>query len=272
MSSTLMMILVDFLRLLVWAALLLAVLTPMERLVGLRKIPLRRPGRLTDIGWYFLNGLLLKWLLLVPTAAVAALAHAAVPSALHAWVASLPFGVRLAAVVVIGDFAAYWGHRWAHAVPALWRFHAVHHSAEQIDWLVNTRAHPVDLVFVRICGLVPLYALGLVQAHGNQLDPVTALYMVIGTALGFFVHANVRWRFGWLEQVIATPAFHHWHHTNDGPAVVDKNFAAIFPWIDRLFGTLYLPPDRWPHRYGTDTAVPEGLGRQLVQPLRSPAG
>ncbi|WP_348754730.1 sterol desaturase family protein, partial [uncultured Aquincola sp.] len=227
----------------------------------------RRPGRVTDLCWYFFNGLLLKWLLLVPAMALAVLAHAAVPSALHAWVASWPLGLRLAAVVVLGDMAAYWGHRWAHAVPALWRFHALHHSAEQMDWLVNTRAHPVDLVFVRLCGLVPLYALGLVQAHGHALDPVTAAYMVLGTALGFFVHANLRWRFGWLEQWVATPAFHHWHHTNDDPAVQDKNFAAIFPWIDRLFGTLHLPAT-WPQRYGTATPAGDTWAAQMMQPLR----
>ena len=267
MTATLTSLAVDLARLLAWAAWLLLVLGPLERLFGLRRVAWRRAGRVTDLCWYFFNGLLLKWLLLVPAMALAVLAHAAVPSALHAWVASWPLGLRLAAVVVLGDMAAYWGHRWAHAVPALWRFHALHHSAEQMDWLVNTRAHPVDLVFVRLCGLVPLYALGLVQAHGHALDPVTAAYMVLGTALGFFVHANLRWRFGWLEQWVATPAFHHWHHTNDDPAVQDKNFAAIFPWIDRLFGTLHLPAT-WPQRYGTATPAGDTWAAQMMQPLR----
>ena len=29
-----------------------------------------------------------------------------------------------------------------------------------MDWLVNTRAHPLDIVFVRLCGFIPMYALG----------------------------------------------------------------------------------------------------------------
>ncbi|MES9906417.1 MAG: sterol desaturase family protein [Sedimenticola sp.] len=46
---------------------------------------------------------------------------------------------------------------------------------------------------------------------------------------------------GWLEWLISTPVFHHWHYTHDGPEYVDKNYATMFPWIDRLFGTYYLP-------------------------------
>jgi len=83
---------------------------------------------------------------------------------------------------------------------------------------------------------------------------------------GFFVHANLRWRFGPLEWLLATPAFHHWHHTNDGPDCVNKNYAAMFPWVDRMFGTFYLPKT-WPAEYGTSTPVPETLIGQLLEPL-----
>jgi len=60
----------------------------------------------------------------------------------------------------VNDFGAYWGHRASHHIPFLWRFHAIHHSAEHMDWLVNTRAHPVDMVFTRLSGLVPVYRAG----------------------------------------------------------------------------------------------------------------
>jgi hypothetical protein len=88
-----------------------------------------------------------------------------------------------------------------------------------------------------------------------------------GTGLGLFIHANVRWRFGPREWLIASPAFHHWHHTNDGPALIDKNYAPLFPWVDCLFGTLYLPPHRHPAVYGTNTVVPAGLIGQLLDPF-----
>lgn len=85
-------------------------------------------------------------------------------------------------------------------LPEQLRFHSIHHSAKDIDFLTNTRAHPVDMVFTRTCGLIPVLAFGLTGGGPT----VTALFLVLGTLWGFFIHANVRWRFGFLERVIAT--------------------------------------------------------------------
>ena len=89
--------------------------------------------------------------------------------------------------------------------------------------------------------------------------------MVFSIFWGFFIHANLRWRLGWLESVIATPAFHRWHHTNDGDR--DHNYASTLPIYDRLFGTWHLPKRGVPSVFGTDTAVPDGLLGQLLGPL-----
>ena len=42
------------------------------------------------------------------------------------------------------DFVGYWTHRLAHEVPFMWRFHAVHHSPEHMDWVSGFRIHPFD--------------------------------------------------------------------------------------------------------------------------------
>ena len=55
-----------------------------------------------------------------------------------------------------------------------------------------------------------------------------------------FIHANVRFEFGWLKHILATPRFHHWHHGIEKEAI-DVNFAVHFPLLDRLFGTYHLP-------------------------------
>ena len=257
---------VDVLRLCLWLVLLTAVFVPLERVFGQRRAKLLRPQIGNDLFYYFLSSLLPAVLLALPLALLATAAGHAVPAAIHDAMHGLPLWVRLVLGLVVADVGSYWGHRFSHEWPVLWRFHALHHSAEHIDFLVNGRAHPVDLVWVRMWGLVPLYILGLanVGAAGSLVPVIVTLF---GVAMGFFIHANVRWRFGPLEWLLATPAFHHWHHTRTDH--IDHNYAATFPWIDRLFGSLYLP-GHFPAEYGTDTRVPPTLAGQLLTPFELP--
>jgi sterol desaturase/sphingolipid hydroxylase (fatty acid hydroxylase superfamily) len=76
------------------------------------------------------------------------------------------------------------------------------------------------------------------------------LVVLVSTAWGFFVHANLRWRFGPLEWLVATPAFHHWHHTYEQPH--NKNYSSMLPWMDRVFGTYHMPKALWPGQYGIE--------------------
>lgn len=245
--------------------LVMAIFAPLERFCAARRQKFLRRAFFTDLGYYFIGSLIPKLLLIVPLSLLAWCMHHAVPGGLYAFAARMPIGVRLAAALVAGEIGYYWGHRWMHEIPALWRFHAIHHSAEQMDWLVNTRAHPFDVVFGRFCGLVPMYILGLAQPMGDKPDVVPLLFALIGSLWGFFVHANVNWRFGKLEWLVSTPAFHHWHHSNDGPGLNDKNYAAMLPWIDWLFGTHYLPR-RLPEKYGVSGEVPPLIHVQMLRP------
>ena len=257
----------DVFKLCIWLLLLMAVFMPLEKLCARHPQKVFRKAFPTDLGYYFINSLLPKLLLILPLSMIAWALHYLAPNGVYSWIAAMPLGMRFAAAIVVGEFGAYWGHRWSHEIPLLWRFHSIHHGAEEMDWLVNTRAHPLDMVFTRLCGLVPIYVLGLAQPTGNTMDMVPLLYAIVGTVWSFFIHANVRWRFGWLEWLVSTPAFHHWHHTNDGPAYTDKNYTAIFPWVDKLFGTFYLPKQQWPTNYGIDAPTAPGLVGQLLQPF-----
>jgi sterol desaturase/sphingolipid hydroxylase (fatty acid hydroxylase superfamily) len=244
----------------IWLALLCVIFVPIERLAGVKRQAIFRPQLLTDLGYYALNSVFVGLVLGVPLIILAAAVHQFIPYRVLAAIAALPAWLRLILALLVGEVGFYWGHRLSHEIPFLWRFHSIHHSAREVDFLTNTRAHPVDMVFTRMCGFIPVLALGL---PGGSTT-VTALVLVIGTLWGFFIHANVRWRFGFLEHIIATPFFHRWHHTND--ARRDRNYAAMFPFVDHLFGT-YQSPDQWPAGYGIDAPMPASLGMQLLNPF-----
>ncbi len=246
-------------------AVMIAIFAPLEHWLAVR--PARRfaPDWPTNLAWFFFNGLTAVFILGPPTALVAYAVHAMLPAAITGAGAALPLWARMIAAMVVGEIGFYWGHRLMHEVPLLWRFHAIHHSAEHINFLVNTRSHPVDLVFTRLCGLALLYATGLAAPVGANPTLVPALVLFIGSLWSFFIHANLRLRLGWFEELLSTPAFHHWHHTRDDHR--DHNYAAMLPVMDRIFGTFHLPRE-WPAAYGTDTPVPAGVPAQLLAPFR----
>jgi len=259
---------IEIFRLTVWLAILVALFAPLEWLFGARPRKGLRDGIASDLGFYFLSSLVPGVLLGAPMAAIALVLNQVIPDDFRAWTAGLPLGVRLAAVLVVGEIGFYWGHRLSHQIPLLWRFHRVHHGAETLDWLINTRAHPVDMVFTRLCGLIPLYALGLAQPLGQSGSLAPILLLLVGTLWGFFIHANLRWRLGPLEWLLSTPHFHHWHHSRIDH--IDHNYASMLPWLDRLFGTHH-QPRAWPAEYGLAEPIRGGLVTQLIDPFSVPA-
>ena len=251
-------------RLTVWLVLLIAVFVPLEWLCALHPAKIWRKQIGVDLCWYFINSLVPAAVLSVPLALLARILHGLNPGGFYSIVAAWPLWAKLLAGLFVKDLGVYWGHRALHAFPFLWRFHAIHHSAEHMDWLVNTRTHPFDSVFTYFSGLAPVYLLGLAQTTGSPVDPTVSILIIFGTAWTFFIHANIRVRLGPLEWLISSPAFHHWHHTKDERR--DRNFAALFPIIDRIFGTVWLPKE-WPTAYGVDKEIPSTLAGQFFGPL-----
>jgi sterol desaturase/sphingolipid hydroxylase (fatty acid hydroxylase superfamily) len=257
-------LLIEIFRLSASLAILVAIFVPLERLFAAHSQKVLRKEIWTDLGYYFLNGLLLTLLLSVPIGLAAWALHRVVPAGLLETVAAWPLWGRVLATLVASEVGYYWGHRLSHTIPFLWRFHAIHHSAEQMDFLVASRAHPLDLVFSRFCALVPIYVLGLAVPANLKSSQLPILVTLVTFAWGYFIHANLRWRLGPLEWLISTPGFHHWHHTRSGP--IDRNFASTLPWLDWLFGTHYLP-NELPAEYGIKARMPDSLTEQLAYPL-----
>lgn len=267
-DGTLFRYFLETLRLTVWLVILAAVFLPLEWLLELR--PQKRFSRslLSDLGFYFIIGLVPNLLLALPLAVVAYASYRFVPWRIHAAVEAWPIWVRGLAAFVVGDFGFYWGHRWAHEWRAMWRFHAIHHHPKHVYFLVSARAHPVDFVFIRLWGLIPIYVIGLGAPQSVQGTIIASILMLWVTVWGFFIHSNVRLRLGPLEWLISTPAFHHWHHTLEEPR--NRNYASMLPVMDWMFGTLHLPRGEWPASYGIDDPLPRSVLGQLVHPFLLP--
>jgi lathosterol oxidase len=242
--------------------LLVLVFVPIERAFArLAQQPVFRRGWRTDLAHFFASHLLVQVTSLLTIAPALLLFRWAAYAPLQEAVAAQPLALQLVETLAVADLAGYAAHRAFHAVPFLWRFHAVHHSSRAMDWLAGSRLHLVDALATRAAVFVPLFVLGFERAALTG-------YLVWVSFQATWIHANLRGGYGFLEHVLATPRFHHWHHAAE-PEARDKNFAVHLPVIDRLFGTAYFPPGRWPAQYGIEgDPVPEGWLAQLAWPLR----
>ena len=180
--------------------------------------------------------------------------------ALLAATGSLPWLVQVFLAILVADLCEYAIHRLFHTVPWLWRFHAIHHSSKALDWIAGSRSHLVDDVVVRGFMLIPMM---FVFPH----DIIVA-YLFFVTIHATWTHCNFGPTWRWLEPFVILPRYHHWHHTSQEEAI-DRNFAIHFPWIDKLFGTHYLPRDgSWPHTYGLhNETLPHGFWAQALYPF-----
>ncbi len=178
----------------------------------------------------------------------------------HGPLSHLPLWVQALLFLVASDFMLYWLHRLFHG-GEFWKYHAVHHSSEELDWISAARFHPVNLVLGTISVDVILLMAGISPNIMLWVGPFTTFHSA-------FVHANLNWTLGPFRYVIATPVFHRWHHTpiDDGG---NTNFAGTFPIWDILFGTFRMPEGRLPDNYGRDEAtMPTEIVGQLAFPFR----
>lgn len=213
-----------------------------------------RPNWQTDLchflGQYLIWNAVVLWLL----SQFSHCLSGAVPQGLRQSVAAQPWWLQAVEVFFLSDLLIYWGHRLQHSVGFLWRFHAVHHSAEHLDWLAAHREHPLDTIYTM--GLVNLPAMIL----GFPLETVAG-FIVFRGLWAIYIHSNVRLPIGPLRLLIGAPELHHWHHDRDA-----GNYANLSPLMDILFGT-YRCPDHEPTHFGLREPTPQTYVGQLLQPL-----
>jgi lathosterol oxidase len=240
------------------------VFVPIERMLGVRPQSPLRPEWRTDLAYYFVSHVLVQFVLIAVTASTSAMDALVASPALKATVQSWPLWVQFLAAVFLADAAQAVLHRIYHRVPVLWRFHAVHHSSRYMDWLAGSRVHLVEVMLTRSAVLLPLVLMGFAP------DAVNAYVILVGLQ-AVHAHANLNVNFGWLEYLLVTPRYHHWHHARH-PDYMDRNYAIHLPLVDMLMGTFARPPSgQWPDEYGVMKleTVPRGLVAQTLMPLRT---
>ncbi|HZL39632.1 MAG TPA: sterol desaturase family protein [Pseudolabrys sp.] len=174
--------------------------------------------------------------------------------------ARMPLWGQALFFLVASDFLTYWIHRLYHG-GGLWKYHAVHHSSEDLDWISAARFHPVNIFLGTVMVDVGLLLAGISPNVMLWVGPFT-------TATSAFVHANLNWTLGPFKYVMASPVFHRWHHTAADRGG-NMNFSGTFPIWDLLFGTFYMPKNELPDTYGVDDeSFPESIGAQLLYPFQ----
>jgi sterol desaturase/sphingolipid hydroxylase (fatty acid hydroxylase superfamily) len=144
-----------------------------------------------------------------------------------------PFRIKANAVawivlILLNDLHFYWVHRANHKVRILWASHVNHHSSQRFNLTTAVRqSWTVDLTDPLS---LPLVLLGFSPAMLFTVFIIANLYM-------FPIHTRrISKLWGPIEFLMNTPSHHRVHHATN-PQYIDKNFAGMFIFWDRMFGT-----------------------------------
>ena len=230
---------------------------PLEKVFSAKAQKLIRPHWWTDLAFFV--GQYFVW-----SALVLALMHLFrgwlewfIPESFRSAVRSQSWTLQAAETLLLSDLCIYWGHRLQHRYSWLWRFHAVHHSAEHLDWLAAHREHPVDSIYTLAIINLPAFILGF------PLETLAGVLAFRGL-WAIFLHSNVRLPLGPLRLFVGSPEIHHWHHSRER---ISGNYANLSPLMDLIFGT-YKCPDQEPAQFGIEEEFPKSYMSQLIHPFR----
>jgi len=232
-----------------------------------REFPaLRR--RLGNLGIWILN-LVLAAFVLAPTDTFRPQFEAALGIGLPPWPIANTFLSFVSGFLVL-DLVVYGVHRWMHAVPFLWRFHALHHSDPDFDVTTSVRVHPGEYMVASAAYWIAVMVLGIpaivMLTHGLSMFAAAAI-----------THGNIRlpeWLERVLQPVVITVDLHVIHHS----VVYEEanaNFGAVLSIWDRIFGTYRWLPRAQQERivFGVRELPPHGClkpSAMLLTPWRIP--
>jgi sterol desaturase/sphingolipid hydroxylase (fatty acid hydroxylase superfamily) len=207
-----------------------------ERIWPAERRPLLARGHVQDVCFVALHAIVVIPLMTLLSfgAALLLASHAPwieVRPAAH-WSAWLVIPLTIVAM----DGANWLAHYADHKLDALWRFHALHHSQEELSVLTSFRAHPLMHTTGFILATIPVVAL-------MPARPVAPVLITLYICVGTLQHANLRWTLGPAGWILVSPAYHRFHHDPDNQGV---NLGVVLTIWDILAGRA-----RFPSRAGT---------------------
>jgi len=178
-----------------------------------------------------------------------------------------PAVAAFGALLVI-EAMAYGLHRLYHAVPFLWRFHAIHHLDTEMDVTTSHRHHLIEVLINAALFIPVLMVLGTPPW-------ILVSVMMAREVIILLSHSNLRFPANWHQWMrywVVTSDFHRLHHRSDR-RFTDSNYGAVLPWFDYLFKTATEDrPDAHDHfeiglEYGRDPDDSR-LDRLLLRPWK----
>jgi len=242
-----------------------------ERIWPAERRPVLARGHVQDACFVALHAIVVIPLMTLLSVGAAALlsshAHWIELRATGHWLGWLLVPLTLVAM----DGANWLAHYADHRLEPLWRFHALHHSQEELSVLTSFRAHPLMHTTGFILATIPVVAL-------MPARPMAPVLITVYVCIGTLQHANLRWTFGPAGRVLVSPAYHRLHHA---PDTQDTNLGVVLTIWDVLAGRA-----RFPSRTGAvgrtgldgrpvpveqdDTAAPVLLlAKQLAEPFQA---
>ncbi|TWT61323.1 sterol desaturase family protein [Rubinisphaera italica] len=144
-----------------------------------------------------------------------------------------PTWILIPLILLALDFADYWNHRLMHSSKWFWPIHAIHHSDPHPTVLTTGRVHLLEPFVMQVSYILMLSWLNLPYAVLGGVAGLRILH-------NMYTHMNVDWDHGPFKYLLASPRYHRWHHA-DEPAAYGMNLANIFPFLDVIFCTYYVP-------------------------------
>jgi sterol desaturase/sphingolipid hydroxylase (fatty acid hydroxylase superfamily) len=215
-----------------------------ERIWPAERRPLLARGQVQDAWFLGLHAIVVIPLMTLLSVGAATLIEGHAPwiglRATQHW----PGWLLIPLTVVAMDGANWLAHYADHRFGALWRFHALHHSQEELSVLTSFRAHPLMHTTGFILATIPAVAL-------MPTRPIAPIVITVYVCVGTLQHANIRWTFGPVGRVVVSPAYHRLHHD---PRTQDVNLGVVLTIWDVLSGRAQFPRARFPGAAGEATS------------------